>query len=90
MEIYIGWWLLLPAVLYIVRSCSSLRVIAALGYSRKCTLRRRLLYILPETLLFSFWCMLELHLTAVYILAFVCHAFRWCGKEVNDPADFLW
>lgn len=89
MEIYIGWWLLLPAVLYIVRGCSSLRVIAALGYSRKCTLRRRLLYILPEMLLFSLWCMLELHLTAVYILAFVCHAFRWCGKRGERSGGFF-
>ena len=52
-----------------------------MGYVRDRTLVHSFLYILPELLLFCLWCMLELHLTVVYVLAFLCDAFRWCLKR---------
>ena len=81
LEIFIGWSLLIPAALYLLRGYTSLRTMIALGYARKCTLVHSFLYILPELILFCLWCMLELHLTVVYVLAFLCDAFRWCLRR---------
>lgn len=89
MEIYFGWYLFIPVILYMLRGYSSLQTINALGYSRKCTFGRGFLYILPEMLLVCLWCMMDIHLTVFYVLAFACHAFRWCLKRDEWSRGFF-
>lgn len=89
MEVYIGWNLLIPIIFYMLRGYTSLLAIEALGYSRRCTFARSILYILPEMLLFSLWCMMEIQLTVVFVLAFICHAFRWCIRRSEWPKGFF-
>lgn len=88
LDIYIGWYLLIPAVLYMLRGYSSLRMIKALGYSRTYTLARGILYILPEMLLICLWCMTDIHLTLIYAFAFACHGLRWCLKRSEWSRGF--
>lgn len=89
METYIGWGLVLPLVLYILRGYIWHRTMEVLDCSQSCTLVKRYLGILPELFLFCLWCTVNIHLTVIYATAYGCRIYLWCRKRSEWSKAFF-
>lgn len=77
---YWGWGLLAPALLSLLYGFTAHYAMGSMGYTQKNTLWERVRLSLPSILLFTGWGIVNIPLTALYILAFLCKLFRLLNR----------
>lgn len=88
-EVYFGWGLLPPICMFFIYGRTSLYAMTALGYPQESTAGNWLKAALPGALLYTFWCVFNLNLLMLYIIAYFCHVLRWLHTQDSREKELF-